>query len=100
MGMTLEAFSADRESALPGFLKALQPLRLSVADSAFLGGAAPNFADYIVFGAFQWARCGAGNPIVPDGDPIAAWFQRLLGLYDGLGAKAHVAGNDPCSVAS
>jgi glutathione S-transferase len=89
LGMSLEAFSAGRDEALPGLLKTLQPLRLAVTESPFLGGPEPSFADYIVFGAFQWARCGAGRSIVPEHDRIAHWFGRMLDLYEGLGANAH-----------
>ena len=47
---------ASRDKAVEGFRKSLDPLRLTLRTQAYLGGAAPNYADYIVFGAFQWAR--------------------------------------------
>jgi hypothetical protein len=31
-------------------------MRLTLRTQACLGGDAPNYADYIVFGPFQWAR--------------------------------------------
>ena len=52
-GATLEAFTADRESRLPAVREALAPLRMQLARLPYLGGSAPNYADYIAFGAFQ-----------------------------------------------
>jgi hypothetical protein len=34
----------------------LHPLRRTVERQDFISGKAPAYADYIVFGAFQWAR--------------------------------------------
>ena len=31
-------------------------MRLTLKTQPYLGGEKPNYADYIVFGAFQWAR--------------------------------------------
>lgn len=90
-GMTLEAFCADRDERLPVFRASLEPLRLTVAAQPFLGGESPGFADYIPFAALQWARCGAGRVLVEPDDPVGAWFERMLDLYDGLGATARCA---------
>jgi len=84
---TLEEFGADAEAALPGFRAALQPLRMTLAEQAFLGGAAPSFADYIVFGAFQWARVSASQDLLEPTDKLVSWRQSMLDLYDGLAAK-------------
>ena len=83
-GMSLEAFAADADALLPGFRSALTPLRVTLEHQAFLGGADASFADYIMFGAFQWARVSSSRQIIEDGDPIAAWRQRLLEMFDGL----------------
>ena len=83
-GKSLEAFAADVDDALPAFRAALTPLRVTLEGQPFLGGAAAAFADYIVFGAFQWARVSSTRQILEDGDPIVAWRQRLLDMFDGL----------------
>ncbi len=88
LGARLEDYVADRDAHLKALHAALLPLRLSVKDFAFLGGEVPSYADYIVFGALQWARCSSPQDLLPDDDPVAAWFDRMLNLYDGLGAKA------------
>src|SRR5580704_15037257 len=54
-GASLEDVVKDREERLPGFRASLDPLRRTVERQAFLCGALPAYADYIVFGAFQWA---------------------------------------------
>ena len=45
-------------------------------------------ADYIVFGAFQWARvCGTVDLLEP-GDSVAAWRERALDLHGGIAREA------------
>ncbi len=87
-GMTLEDFVADPEAFLPQFRQSLTPLRVTLTDQPFLGGEQPSFADYIVFGAFQWARTCSSLELVEADDPIADWRGGLLGLYGGLAGKA------------
>lgn len=84
---TLEEFGSDSAAALPGFRAALTPLRATLADQKFLGGDTPSFADYIVFGAFQWARVTSTQDILEAGDTLAEWRQSMLDLYEGLAAK-------------
>jgi glutathione S-transferase len=55
-GMTLEAFVAGREERVVEFRKSLAPLRATLQTQPFLAGATPLYPDYIVFGAFMWAR--------------------------------------------
>jgi glutathione S-transferase len=90
-GTTLENFSSERDQARELFRQALLPLRRLVGEQAFLSGAAPAMADYIVFGAFQWARGTSPYPLLADGDPVAAWRERMLDLYGGY-ARAFPAG--------
>lgn len=83
-GMPLERLQADRETALPAFRKALHPLRMVLRAQPFLGGAAPLYADAIIFGAFQWARCTSPFRLLAEDDPLEAWRQRMLDLHDGM----------------
>jgi glutathione S-transferase len=87
-GMPLEAVCEDRENNLASLGKGLVPLRATLEAEAFLGGEAPSFADYIVFGAFQWARCSSSLEVLPKEDSVRAWRQRMLELHEGLAAKA------------
>ncbi|MBO0905308.1 glutathione S-transferase family protein [Jiella sonneratiae] len=91
LGTTLEAFVADRADRVEPLLASLEPLRAIVSKQAFLGGESPLFADYIVFGALQWARIASPFRFLPKGDPVTAWFERCLALHDGEGARVPAA---------
>lgn len=93
-GRTLEAVQSGRTpEAAAAFDRALEPLRATLSRQAFIAGASPMFADYVVFGAFQWARIASRYPVLPPvGDPIHAWFERCLDLHDGLGRSVAAAG--------
>jgi glutathione S-transferase len=87
-GMTLEAAAADREARLPAFRDSLAPLRAALKTQPFFGGDHPLYADYAVFGPFQWARCISPFRILDAADPLAAWLQHLLERFDGMAGKA------------
>lgn len=87
-GMTLEEVTADREANLAGFHELLTPLRATLRQQSYLCGEAPGFGDYIVFGAFQWARCCSSFELLKPEDEVAEWRARLLDLFGGLAAKA------------
>ena len=84
-GAALEDVQAGREDRVEAFRASLTPLRLTVRSQAFLGGDTANYADYTVFGAFQWARTISDFQLVADDDPVFAWFLRVGELFDGLG---------------
>jgi glutathione S-transferase len=83
-GMSLEAASANRETEVIGFRLRLEPMRLMRGSQAFFGGDAPTYADYIVFGLFQWARCISDFRLLAMDDPIAAWRGRVLEAFAAL----------------
>ncbi len=87
-GMPLEQVTAGREERLPEFRRLLAPLRTVLRDAPFLGGAAPDYADYAVFGAFQWARVVSPLPLLAEDDPVRDWRERLLDRFDGLARQA------------
>jgi glutathione S-transferase len=87
-GTTLEAVVAGREAQLPAFRAALQPVRISLRAQPFLAGHEPGYADYIVFGAFQWARCTSAFKLLEADDPVYAWREQMLDLFGGLAREA------------
>jgi len=87
-GMTLEAMQEGREARVAEFRASLVPVRLVLARQAWLGGDAPSYADYIVFGNLQWARCTSRFGLLAADDTIAAWRERMLNLFDGLARNA------------
>jgi glutathione S-transferase len=87
-GMTLEQFCANREQRVGGFRCSLEPLRQTLLNQPFFGGKSPLYADYIVFGGFQWARAISSFTLLEADDPIVPWRQRMLDLFDGMARKA------------
>ena len=87
-GATLEAVQADRDQRLAPFRQSLEPMRVVLAGSPFLGGDSATYADYAVFGAFQWARCTSPFRLLADDDPVLAWRRRIEGLFGGLAGNA------------
>ena len=90
-GKTLEEVSAPREAQLAAFRASLEPLRNMLTYQPFIGGEAPLYPDYIVFGAFQWVRVMSPFPMLAGDDPISVWFERLLDLHAGLGRSVAAA---------
>ena len=91
-GRTLEEVVKDRGARLPAFRESLTPLRRTVERQKFLTGEAPAYADYIVFGAFQWARAISDFELLAADDPVAAWRGRLLDTFGGLARKSPAYG--------
>ena len=63
-----ERTEARRDGAVEGFRKGLDPMRLTLKSQAFLGGNQPNYADYIAFGGFQWARAVSPFALLEHGE--------------------------------
>jgi len=87
-GAALETISADREMNVLAFRKTLEPIRTVLSAQPYLGGEMPAYADYAVFGCFQWARCISSFPLLLKEDPLWAWRDRLLSAFDGFAGKA------------
>jgi glutathione S-transferase len=91
-GMTLEEVVKDRVDRLPAFRASLDPLRRTVERQDFVCGSAPAYADYVAFGAFQWARAISDFELLAADDAIHAWRSRMLDLYDGLARRTPAYG--------
>ncbi|MBR1124007.1 glutathione S-transferase family protein [Bradyrhizobium lablabi] len=83
-GKSLEELAAPRDQQVEVFRKSLDPMRLTLRTQKYLGGDAPNYADYIVFGPFQWARVVSPFRLLSEDDPVHAWRERLLDAFDGM----------------
>jgi len=88
VGMKLDQFCADREKKLVEFRASLAPLRRTLGAQPFLHGEAPAWADYVVFGGFQWSRCVSPLKLLEADDPIHGWRERMLDLFGGEARKA------------
>ena len=87
-GMPLEAVAGDPKASLAALRAALDPVRPVLAAQQWLCGAEPAYGDYILFGAFQWARAMSPIALLETDDPLYAWRERMLDLFEGLARKA------------
>ncbi|MBL6453896.1 glutathione S-transferase family protein [Belnapia sp. T6] len=90
-GQPLDQVTAGREARLPEFRALLMPLRLLLRAQPFLGGAAPDYGDYCVFGTLMWPRIVSPLPLLEPGDAVHAWQERMLDLFGGLARAAPAA---------
>jgi glutathione S-transferase len=79
---------AAREKGLTAFRATLEPARRVLKEQKFLAGAAPAYADYILFGTLMWPRIVSPFELLEKDDPVHAWRERMLDLYDGMARKA------------
>ena len=87
-GATLEACAAEAKQNLAALRGALEPVRPVLVQNAFLSGNGPGYADYILFGAFQWARAVSPIRLLEPDDPLYAWRERMLDLWGGHARSA------------
>ncbi len=79
---------ADRDDRVQTFRASLEPVRATLREQPFLAGDAPAYADFIVFGGFQWARSVSDFPLLERPDPVYGWLDTMLGLFDGLARQS------------
>jgi glutathione S-transferase len=85
LGGRLEELQAGREERLPLVPPALEPLRVLLKDTPWLGGYQPNYADYCILAVFLWAASVAKVPPLHDDDPLRDYIDRGFDLYGALG---------------
>lgn len=88
---TLEQTRAERDDALRRFGRTMEPMQAALKRQAYVCGAQPAYADYILFSVFQWARIMSPSEVLAPEDPLCAWRERLLDLYDGFAREVAVA---------
>lgn len=90
-GEALESVREHQVVSVAQLRSALAPLRALVEEQDFVGGAQPIYADYIAFGALQWARVVGEVALLEDGDAVHHWFERCLDLHGGLARREPAA---------
>lgn len=88
---TLEESRARRDAAVLQLGKALAPVQDAFKRQAFMAGAKPAYADYILFSVFQWARVMSPQELLAPEDPLCQWRERMLDLFDGFARNVPVA---------
>lgn len=87
-GVSLEAYAVPAAHAAAALGSAMAPARLTLTSQPFLCGAAPAFADYILYAPFQWARSVSPIELLAREDPLWTWRERMLNLFGGLARLA------------
>jgi glutathione S-transferase len=90
-GKRLEEVCPDPQAELPAFRLLLEPARRVLAKQAYLAGAAPNYADYALYGTFMWWRMTSRLAPFERDDAMFAWLARMDETCDGEGARALAA---------
>jgi glutathione S-transferase len=90
-GRRLEEVAGAAEEKRAALKTSLSPLRATLSDQPFVAGHEPAFADYVVFGAFQWARVVSPHDLLDGDDPVVAWRERMLDLFGGLARSTPAA---------
>ncbi len=85
---TFEQMREQRAEKKAAWKRLLDPARHAIRSQPFLSGAAPAYADYILFSVFQWARIIGTFELLEADDPLVAWRERMLDLHDGLARRS------------
>lgn len=84
-GQSVEEIGANPDPAAAQVSAALAPVEDALSVAPSLGGDAPDYGDYILFGTFQWARVVSQRHFWPEGSALERWFDALLDAFDGMG---------------
>nr|WP_316861295.1 glutathione S-transferase family protein [uncultured Cohaesibacter sp.] len=89
-GMPLEEIEDRSAPRIEAFRDSFAPFREALKAQTFIGGEAPLYADYCIFGSLQWGRMVSDFTFFEENDPVCQWFECCLDLFDGLGRNAKV----------
>jgi glutathione S-transferase len=79
---TLEEAHERAPQAHERLKRVLEPLEAALKRQPYLCGAAPAYADYILFSVVQWARIMSPRVIFDTSEALYDWRSRILDLYD------------------
>jgi len=89
--MTLEESRAKRDEAVLQLGRVLEPMQAALKRQAFMAGATPAYADYILFSVFQWARVMSPQELLGPEDPLCRWREQMLDLHDSFARNVPTA---------
>ncbi|MDX9860322.1 MAG: hypothetical protein RBS99_05335 [Rhodospirillales bacterium] len=79
---------AGRKGTADDFRAAIAPTPATFCRRPFLAGAAPAYADFIVFAGLPWTRNVSDFPLMERRDRVYGWFDRMLGRFNGLARQS------------
>lgn len=85
---TLEETRVRRDESLRRLGGSVEPIRAALKRQPWICGETPAYGDYILFSVFQWARLMSPQEVLAPEDPLCAWRERMLDLYDGFARQA------------
>jgi glutathione S-transferase len=88
---TLEEARGRRQEFASRLARQLEPMQAALKRQPFVCGAAPAYADYILFSVAQWARVMSPRVIFDTSDALYNWRERILDLYDEFARKITTA---------
>lgn len=86
-GQTLESLHADEATGRAGLAEALGPFAEVLSACDYLGGDAPSYADYALFGILKWTDIVSTYRPLEESGALLEWFSRLENLYGGYAGK-------------
>jgi glutathione S-transferase len=84
-GRKIDDIVVGREDRIPTVPPKLEILRQVLREHKWLGGDAPNYADYRALSIFLFCASVADTPVLTDDDPLRDWIERGFDLHGGLG---------------
>ncbi|PPR12071.1 MAG: Beta-etherase [Alphaproteobacteria bacterium MarineAlpha11_Bin1] len=87
-GMTPTEIQTRSEDDIKAFGHAVSTIKAALGEELFLGGDNPAYGDYIIFGAFAWARSISEFSLLNADDPVYNWRNRMLDMFDGISRKS------------
>jgi glutathione S-transferase len=88
---TLEQARERAPQAEERLKRVLEPLEATLKRQPFVCGAAPAYADYILFSVMQWARITSPRVIFATTQALYGWRERILDLYDAFARNVQTA---------
>ena len=88
---TLEEARSRAPQAEERLKRLLEPIETALKRQPYVCGAAPAYADYILFSVAQWARIMSPRVIFDTSEALYSWRERILDLYDGFARKITTA---------
>ena len=83
LGDTLEASQARQRGKGNQLMGLLEPARRLFRQQSFFGGERPLYADYALYGVFQWSRRSSEYAFLEDDKPVLQWLDRMDRWHEG-----------------
>ena len=85
--VAVETEDRDASRWLAEFVTVTAPLEATLKEQPYFAGISPNYADYVLFSVFQYARLGSPDEFLGEGTALRRWRDELALMFDGLGNR-------------